>query len=488
MIGRQAVPLARVVRPAIVMKYGGQLLLLQAVLLVVPVLVALLFGDWQFGWRLAVTDAVMALLGWACWKRRADTNVQTNEAIVVASSMFILGPLALTWPLMSVGIGALDALFEAISGVTTTGLTTLATVEDKPVSFLFTRAYLQWYGGLGIAVLGVAVLVPPGAAARRLIETAGDEDPVGSTRAHARRIFVVYTSLTAIGIALLWLAGGNLGTAVLHALASVSTGGFSPRDDSLAGLSIVAQSVTTLLCVLGATPLFLYYRAATRESPAPFKDVQWRGLIIACLITAAVLAACLRWLDGLPWPEVIHHGALLGLSAQTTAGFSTMDPSVLCPASKLVIITSMLVGGGIGSTAGGFKILRLLILLHLVHLLIVRSRLPRHAVLGPELGRRALGEQEIQVALVIIALFLIVVLLSWLAFLLKEQNPIDSLFEVASAVGTVGLSSGLSGPDLDATLKGVLCVDMLMGRLEIFALLVVVSPLTWIGRRGGHTE
>jgi trk system potassium uptake protein TrkH len=174
---------------------------------------------------------------------------------------------------------------------------------------------------------------------------------------------------------------------------------------------------------------------------------------------------------------------LLAFSAQTTAGFSSMPFAQLDAGSKLLLIFSMLVGGGLGSTAGGFKLLRLLIAASVIRLILLRTCLPKHAVIEPRLAGHRLQDEEIGAALLLILLFVAVVALSWLPFVAMGYSPLESLFEVVSATGTVGLSVGLTSATLPALLKGILCVDMLMGRLEIIAWLVMLYPGTWFGRR-----
>lgn len=142
-------------------------------------------------------------------------------------------------------------------------------------------------------------------------------------------------------------------------------------------------------------------------------------------------------------------------------------------ASKLVPIFSMLIGGGEGSTAGGFKMLRLLIAASILRLVLLRTCLPKHAVIEPRLAGLRLQNEEIQAALLLIVLFFAGVTLSWLPFVALGYSPLDTLFEVVSATATAGLSVGLTSADLPAPLKAILCVDMLMGRLEIIAWKVI---------------
>jgi trk system potassium uptake protein TrkH len=155
----------------------------------------------------------------------------------------------------------------------------------------------------------------------------------------------------------------------------------------------------------------------------------------------------------------------------------------LGPTAKLLLIAPMLAVGCLGSTAGGVKLLRVLIALRLIQWAVSRARLAPHALTEPRLGSERLSANEIRRALVVVLLFLLVVGASWLPFVASGYDPLDSLFEVASATATVGLTTGISRPDLEAPLKLILCADMLLGRVEIVALLVVLSPGTWWGRR-----
>jgi trk system potassium uptake protein TrkH len=177
------------------------------------------------------------------------------------------------------------------------------------------------------------------------------------------------------------------------------------------------------------------------------------------------------------------HACLLGISAQTGTGFSSMTVGDLDDASKLVLILSMFVGGGVGSTAGGIKLLRLVILLRLLQLMLRRTALSDHAVMKPRLAGRPLEDEDLQRAMLVILLFTTTIAVSWLGFVAFGHAPLDALFEVVSATATAGLSTGITGSGLHPLLKTVLCVDMLLGRLEIVALLVILYPRTWIGKR-----
>jgi trk system potassium uptake protein TrkH len=404
--------------------------------------------------------------------------------MVLVALMFLFTPLVMAYPMMGFGLSFADAFFEAVSGVTTTGLSTQATLVGVPSAFLFSRAWMQWYGGLGIVVLSLALVMQSGLLAKGLaVNEVEPDDLVGGTKAHTRRVLKVYVALTAIGVVGLLLVGLGWFDAVLYTFAAISTGGFAPHSGSLATFGWPAQTWITLLCLAGAIPLTLYYRIFRQKQRVAVDVFQLLAMVLAVVVVTFLLVASMRVRGGLSWAEALHHAPLLAVSAQSTAGFSSMPCSQLDPDSKLAVIFSMIVGGGVGSTAGGFKLLRLLIAASVFRLIIVRTCLPRHAVIEPRLAGRRLHGDEIQAALLLIFLYGVVVAVSWLQFVATGYHPLDSLFEVVSATGTVGLSVGITSADLPAQLKGVLCADMLMGRLEIIAWLVMLFPGTWFGKR-----
>lgn len=472
------------VRPAVVGEHLSQLALVHAALTLVPLAVAIALGDLGLGVRLAVTIVVLVALGLPALRPGRTTHLQTNEGLVVAALAFVLSPILMTWPMMADGLPVLDAFFESVSALTTTGLTMLDGVAERSPAFLFVRAWLQWVGGLGFAVLAVALLLGPHADARRL--TGADTPESASTTAllYARRVVTVYLVLTALGVVVLWAVIDDGFSALLHILSAISTGGFSAFDDSLAGMPRPEGAwIVSVWCVLGATPLILYHRAASGRPAVLLKDAEVLTLFGAVAVGTILLSLVLHWRSDLPWTGALHQGALLAASAQTTAGFSTLPAAMLDPTAKLMVIVAMLTGGSVGSTAGGLKLLRLLVLLRVTQFALRRTAMPAHAVAIPRLEGRPLEAGDVQRATLGLFLLLAVTLLSWILFVAAGHPPLDSLFEVASALGTVGLSSGITGQQLAPGLKLLLCLDMVMGRLEIVALLVLLYPRTWIARR-----
>lgn len=472
--------LLRPVRGGALFPYLGQIGLALAALTVVPTLVAALTGNFDALWRYLLVILGLLPVSLSFARRPAPADLQANEGLVIMAAVFLLSPFIMAFPLSSAGIGYGQALFEAVSAVTTTGLSTLPSLEDKPTSFLFARAWMQWYGGLGIVVL-LPLWLEPGPAARQFV---GLDQPEGasaltSARFHARRILGVYLSISGAGFVLLWLLGADPFAALLYSFAAVSTGGFAPADASLAAVSRPVALGVTLICLLGALPFVVYLQAARGRIQRLWRDVQLRGVVMFGLVGTACLAWQLQREAATGWVDALFNAGTLAFSAQTTAGFSPLDVGTLGDGAKVILLYLMVTGGCLGSTAGGIKIVRVLIFAKLVQLQIRRTALPRAAWLAPRLDTIEIDPHIAQRALLLVVLFMTTIGLSWLPFVLSGEPPLDALFEVISAVCTVGLSSGISRPGLAPMLQGILCADMWLGRLEVLALLVLFSPATW---------
>ncbi|HDR15264.1 MAG TPA: TrkH family potassium uptake protein, partial [Desulfobacteraceae bacterium] len=351
-MSKQATGLSYAVRFSVLGKYFGQLCLVLSLLTVAPLAFSFVSGETHISERYLLVITFTAGIGWLLGRMPAPREVQVNEAMVLVASMFLFTPLVMTFPMMGSGLGFFDALFETISAATTTGLSTVETIEGMPKTFLFARAWMQWYGGLGIVVLSLALLFRPGAVARRFALTESSEDDlVGGTKAHARLILGVYLILTVTGVLLLVSVGAGFLNSLLYTLASVSTGGFAPHDASLAALGGPgAHSLVIIICLSGSIPLIFYYKLYSRNRRRAVETLQLRGILAMGGIMTLLFGICLVTLDRTTWTQAFQYAPVLVFSAQSTAGFTVADLSELHAASKLVLILSMAVGGGVGST------------------------------------------------------------------------------------------------------------------------------------------
>ena len=402
---------------------------------------------------------------------------------MLAAAVFPLSSLIAAVPIhLTTSMSFLDAFFESVSGLTTTGLS-VAPSETTQL-FLFARSWLQWIGGIGIVILVLSVFIRPGTSAFRIFAANVGENKIKpSVIKAAKMLGQVYIVLTTIAFLLLLLAGMSPFDALCHAFSSVSTGGLSTRAESIGAFSgSMIPLVITVCCVLGSLTFSLYPQLL-KDPRTLVRDVQVRYLVLIALTGTVLCGLTFRAI----YPAVGEAAAFQTLQALTTAGFSTIDIRPLPESAKFILTVLMWIGGGVGSTAGGIKIFRAVVLLKLVHLGLLRLFLPREVVSPLKVGGEVIEQEDLNQVSTFIFLYFITMIFSMLVFLLMGVGMSDALFEVSSALGTVGLSSGITSASMPAILKIVLCADMLLGRIEVVPMLILFMPRTWvkIRKRGG---
>jgi len=290
-VSGQAEALRYAVRFRVLTKFLGQLCLIIAVLTSVPMIVCLLYGDYRTAAAYLVVVGVLAGGGLIAGRLGWNGRIQTNEAVVLAATSFLVAPMAAVIPFMLAGMSAVDAVFETISGVTTIGLTMLSDVQAVSPSLIFARAWMQWYGGLGIVVFSLVLILRPGTVARDMADTEDiQDDLLGGVKAFASRALAAYVVMTVVGTILLLSFGVNPITAVLYALAAISTGGFAPQDNSAAALgSWPVQSVLMLICLVGSLPILFYIRLWRRVPVTRQHIGQATGILVSAIIIGAIM-------------------------------------------------------------------------------------------------------------------------------------------------------------------------------------------------------
>lgn len=451
----------------------GLVLQLLGAVLVPPFLAGLLTGEFLFG----ALYGGLALGAFGIGKAGAahrKTDLGHKEALVIT---------ALAYPLFAL-VGALgflpetsfiDGFFEAMSGFTTTGLTVVP-LEGLPRTLLFFRAYAQWVGGAGIIVLSLVILLGPGKAAFQLYASEFKRENVGgSVIATARVVVKIYGALTVLLLFLLLALGLPLWDALLHAMTTISTGGFSIYGDSIGHYqSAGIELCLTVFMLLSAVSFPLYY-VAVREGPRRFfRDLQLRYLLGIGAAGVLFFIAAGGWEAELLRPSLFN-----ATSALTGTGFQVSPPAAWAEQARLLSLLLMIIGGSAGSTTGGIKLFRLILMVKLALWVVVRRLLPEEARLPMKYGELVVADQELKEVFGFFALYIAFLFLSGLLLSFSGAPIEDALFESASALGTVGLSSGLTSPGLAPWAKLLLTFEMWAGRLEILPLLVLLYPGHW---------
>lgn len=468
-------------RPAVVLVALAQQAPILLGVVVPPALAALAFGEWMLAAALAPQVLVLAGVAFSYRDGLFPRDLRHVEAMVTFALMFTLASLLVAPPFLVLGMPLLDALFEAVSGVTSTGLSLATGTEGWPIPAHLLRGWIQWCGGFAIAFAGLAIF---SGSARSSVSigasTLAERDPMTSMKRQAQQVLIVYAALSLIAVALCLLVLPNWWEALSIALAAVSTGGFSPRGDSLGSYTPLAQGVVIGICVSTAISLLFYIRIRRdgwREALHHSHALATLGLMAGGLLIFVLVDFLVNESD---WPT-LYGTALNFLSGFSTAGFSTGEVSGHVALLPLLLL-AMVIGGDVGSTAGGIKVSRIILLARMVKLSLLRVRVPPSAVtyLG-DAGSRVTEDRVIAVAALLVC-YLTTLILGWLIFLASGIAPLAGLFEIVSALSTVGLSQGVATPDLAPHLKLTLVVLMLLGRLEFIALIILCLPGTWLKR------
>lgn len=514
----------------IVLRDAGALVALSGALMLLPLLVSLVSGEYFSVASFAIAAAVTAWAGSLTYRACRDApEPSRRHAMLIAATgwlacacfgalpYLIAGHITADEAARALSIDGgsspsslvyfrnpLHALFESMSGFTTTGLSMAVHEPTLGYGLLFYRSLTQWVGGAGVIVLSLAIIPRPqinGVLELYQSETAGMKVRPGILGT-ARAIWSVYLGLTLLAAAFLAIATfvfvPDMGLiegvfhAVNHAMTGLATGGFSTLDDSIAGYRSYAMEMAHLAPMLiGAIALPLHYKFVRgRRWGILWRDPQFRLLCLMCLGGAPLLSALLRGNPGVPDP--VREGIFQFVSGLTGTGWQTSNIAVWNSGSLLVMAwCAMFVSGSAGSTVGGVKLIRAYLVGRAVIRQVHRIFLPQGSVLPFRVGERNLSaadaHREVADAASFCLLYAVILMASVLATaqVLGDQFSLGAImFECSSAQGTVGLSSGITDPGMPALIEALFILQMWVGRLEIFPVLILLTALCSRRARG----
>lgn len=467
----------------------GQIVLSEAVLLILPLAVSLIYGESCFtAFIAAIIIAAVIGCGLVLAFRPTDKVIYSKEGFII---------VALSWIILSL-IGALpfvfsgeipdyaDAFFETVSGFTTTGASIVTNLEAMSHGILFWRSFTHWVGGMGVLVLVMAVLPTSTDRSIHIIRAEMPGPVVGKlvprVRQTAKILYLIYVGLTILEIIMLCFGGMNLFESAVHAFGTAGTGGFGIKSDSIGGYSPYIQWVITVFLILFAANFNIFFLILMRKFKAvASSDELWTYLgIIAVSVT--VIAINIYPIYGNAG-DSIRNSAFQTMSILSTAGFSTVDFNAWPELSKAILFILMFIGGCAGSTAGGLKVSRVLMLAKSVRRELYRMIHPR-AVSSVKLDGRKMEDSVLSGVGIYLAIYVGIYLLS---FLLISFEPFDfetRFSSVAACFNNVGPGFGEVGPmgsyaGYTAFSKVVLSIAMLLGRLEIYPLIFAFMPSLW---------
>lgn len=460
--------------------------------LIGPVLVGLIYGEsaaLHFLGPMATSLGVGGLL-WMAGRKHVIRELGARDGYLIVSLFWVLLSALGAWPLMNaLGLSAVDALFESTSGLTTTGATVIIGLDELPRSVLFYRQQLQWYGGMGLVVLGVAVMPMLGIGGMQLYraEAPGPlkEEKLTPRLVHtAQALWLIYLGLTIACALSYWLVGMTPFDAIAHSLSTLSTGGFSTHDASMGYFqSARVEVVATLFMLLAAVNFGVHYAAWLRLDPFVYlRDVEARAFLLLVL-GVVTLVGLLLTLEG-PYTDLLdslRDASFTVVSVVTSTGFGIVDFGHWPDFLPLLMIYISFIGGCGGSTAGGMKVLRVLLMVkqgtqEVTRLIHPHAQIPirlGHRIVPPELARSVWG---------FFALYTVALALLTLFMVHAGLPPLDAFSAVATSMNNLGPGLGEVATTFTTVSnmgKLLAVIGMLLGRLEILTLLVILSPRFW---------
>lgn len=467
----------------------GFIILILAAFMVPALLVALIYGE-PTGWTFLVTILGSALMGFGLSRLRPrDRSMYAKEGFVVTALAWIVISLigAVPFTLSGQIPNYLDAVFETASGFTTTGSSILSDIEALDRCMLFWRSLTHWLGGMGILVFMLAVVNMSGGQSNHLLRAESPGPSVSKVMPNMRRsaatLYGIYIFMTAVLVILLVLGGMPLFDSLCHAFGTAGTGGFGVKAASIGYYdSYYLQTVIAVFMVLFGVNFNFYFFLLMRKFKTAFRNTEvWVYLGIVILSTLIVAANVLSMFPTVY--EALHHAFFSVSSIITTTGFATVDFNQWPILSQIMLVLLMVIGACAGSTGGGLKVSRIVIVFkaaaHEVHKLLH----PRTVKVLTMDGKQ-IGQETVSGVFGYLVVYVAVIVISILLVSLDNFDAVTSTTSVLATINNIGPGLAMVGPAgnfafFSPLSKVVLTLDMLFGRLELFPMLILLMPSTW---------
>jgi trk system potassium uptake protein TrkH len=479
----------------VVLNVLGRLLISYAVAMCIPLAMAFALHEASlpaFAQSVLITGVIGLIMLRS--SKVANLKMGIRESFVIVSAAWALTSAfgALPYWLAGTVPTYIDAIFETVSGLTTTGASVISNVEILPQSLLLWRSLTHWLGGMGIIVLFIILLPNTGVAAVHLFnaETPGptNERVLPRIRDTAAILWKIYTFLTVILILLLWGAGMNFFDAVNHSFATIASGGFSTKNTSIMYYdSVLIEGILIVFMILAGGNFGIYLAAWRKKSFNPFRNSELMTYLLIILGASLLISGSLVWTSG-GNPVYAFRAALFQVaSIITTTGYASADFDQWPSMTKLILFILMFIGGSAGSTSGGIKVSRIMLLAKSTMAELKRGIHPR-AVSAVKLAGKIIEPDVLTRVGIFFFLYVVTFAAASVIIAATGLKPFDAMSAVAATLGNVGPGFGVVGPtttfaQINLFGKSVLTLCMLLGRLEFFTLLILFRREFWRTRK-----
>lgn len=441
----------------------------------IPVIIALIYGESNFI-EFIIFGLLSIGLGSILRRLPSDYNrLKLKHGMIIASLAWLWAALIGSFCLMyGTNVDFLNAYFESMSAWSGSGLSIYTNVEILPKSILFLRSLEQWVGGLGVVIVVIGVLIRPGTAAARLYKSEAREEKIKpSIAGTVKTIWWIYLLYTVLGIVLYVLAGMNLFDAINNTFTNLSTGGMSIKNDNIGAYNSMAiYIITMVLMIIGGTSFLVHYKALKGRAIDVLRDIQFQAMIIIISVFYILLIVNAKFTS--------IDSAFFVISALSCTGSNIQPISVMVNWSdyaKVIILVAMIIGMSAGSTTGAIKLIRVVTLFKSTYWEVKKILSPQGSIIPRKISGKPVGDEEIREAGSYTFFYLFFIFISWIVLLQYNYGGINSLFEVASAQGNVGLSVGIVSPTMPDMAEIFLIFNMWIGRIEIVPAVVLFKGL-----------
>jgi trk system potassium uptake protein TrkH len=464
----------------------GGLLRLLGLLMIVPLGVAYHYGESLTPFLVSIL--ITTVTGFFLLSYKTQEEWMRKEGFAIVALGWLAAAIFGAIPFMMDGISPLNSIFESMSGFTTTGSTILTDIESHPKSILFWRGMIQWLGGMGIIVLFIAILPKLGVAGRQLFraEAPGPtEDKLKPrVRETARILWMIYFVISFLQVAALLLAGVSLYDALNHMFATMACGGFSNYALSVGAFhSPLVEYIITFFTFVAGANFALYYRAINVDKDLLFNDEEFR-FYTALVLAASGLLTFLLWRDlGTNLSGSFRFAIFQVVTIMTSTGFATTDFNLWPESAKMILIIVMFIGACAGSTGGGIKAVRILILLKHSRMELFKALHPR-AVKSIKFNNKNVSDEIVNSIVSFVVIYLLVFLSSALILSVLGMDIITSITASIATLGNIGPGLNVVGPmgsfdPIPPLGKLVLIANMWIGRLEVYTVILLFTPEFW---------
>ena len=476
---------------AVILRVTGTLLTLFSFTFLIPAVIGLFYGEKTAG-TFGLAFAITLTSGLVMWLALRDKReLRGGDGFLITALFYIGLGLFGAIPLYfdpALDLTFSDAAFESMSGLTTTGATVITGLDDLPKSLLFYRQLLQWLGGMGIIVLAVAIFPMLGIGGMQLYRTespgpAKDNKLTPRITETARGLWYIYLCLTIACCLAYWLAGMTPFDAISHSFSTVAIGGFSTHDASMGYFnSPVIEAVAMVFMLLSGINFGLHFLVWRRRNPLHyFRDMEVRTYLLA-LAAISIIVCWVLYDNPVDGVSPIRDGLFQTISVATTTGFTTQNFSTWPSVTPVLLLLAAFAGGCAGSTAGGIKMIRVL-MIYLQGMREVKRLIHPNGVFPLKLNNAPVSDRLIEAVWSFFSVYVIVFLMMvTFVMLASDLDFLTAFSAVGACLNNLGPGLGevaLNYESLPATVKWMLMFTMMLGRLEIFTLLVLLTPAYW---------